>query len=629
MFLIVFYSGLLLAGIACSQFFDLAILDFWIKAVTMMCLAYIMIEVGLEFTINKKKLKSYGVDYFVSASAATLPWLLCSAYFLFFLGTDWKESLLVRRSGSSQGASRGEGLAGVGPLKWLGAVLVVIVDKLQYSLFKLLSTLKRAALQNASPQDRKPNLDLIQPRSVNRQEVKDNALVWFHQNSFSFLFRHLFPIQSTKISNVFSDFLRRMRFEIIENDVNLFTRIFLTIQQVFQKTQKLFRSLPLEAFSKDFSGVRIQRREQRLSSMTNVIKFPANDLSLDHGFVGESPLESLNTGFFVNTEDGAIGRWLQIQADDIEHFPLEIGIGGVEPIFELPRFQSRFFQPSMNRADRDMGNNVLFRRGSFQLSESPDIEGSTHITGRFGDKLNELMFLLRGKKNSELLSAAYHLDLQDDVGRNVFAISEPSQRSLVNAPQFEHWADHPLPSRLFEFAESPYTKAYKLEQLSQAFAFPQGAVRSELLWHVSLKSPHLLSEAYRLIPPTNLTNGVLGLYFLHINGKVKFHIKPTKTASNILGGLIFGVGFALAGYCPGTGAAALGQGDLLAIVFMLGLVGGSYIFAELSGFTKKTIDTWGDKGKLTLPAVLGVGTKKFVIVFATILSILLFFLSRV
>jgi len=128
---------------------------------------------------------------------------------------------------------------------------------------------------------------------------------------------------------------------------------------------------------------------------------------------------------------------------------------------------------------------------------------------------------------------------------------------------------------------------------------------------------------------TAILVAMLGLYFLHINGKVKFHIKPTKTASNILGGLIFGVGFALAGYCPGTGAAALGQGDLLAIVFMLGLVGGSYIFAELSGFTKKTIDTWGDKGKLTLPAVLGVGTKKFVIVFATILSILLFFLSRV
>jgi len=39
------------------------------------------------------------------------------------------------------------------------------------------------------------------------------------------------------------------------------------------------------------------------------------------------------------------------------------------------------------------------------------------------------------------------------------------------------------------------------------------------------------------------------------------HIKPTRYAANIIGGLLFGVGFGLLGYCPGTGAAALGQGN--------------------------------------------------------------------
>ncbi|MGH7197506.1 MAG: hypothetical protein ACREH5_02035 [Candidatus Omnitrophota bacterium] len=92
---IVLYSVLLFAGIIVSQVTDLSAIRPWVNAVTMVCLAYIMIEVGLEFTINKKKLKNYGVDYFVSASAATLPWLLCTGYFLFFLGTGWKESLLV------------------------------------------------------------------------------------------------------------------------------------------------------------------------------------------------------------------------------------------------------------------------------------------------------------------------------------------------------------------------------------------------------------------------------------------------------------------------------------------------------------------------------------------------------
>ena len=95
MHLIIIYSFLLLSGIVVSQVFDLSAVRSAVNMVTMACLAYIMIEVGLEFTINKKKLKSYGVDYLVSASAAALPWILCSLYFLFALKTDWKEALLV------------------------------------------------------------------------------------------------------------------------------------------------------------------------------------------------------------------------------------------------------------------------------------------------------------------------------------------------------------------------------------------------------------------------------------------------------------------------------------------------------------------------------------------------------
>lgn len=98
---------------------------------------------------------------------------------------------------------------------------------------------------------------------------------------------------------------------------------------------------------------------------------------------------------------------------------------------------------------------------------------------------------------------------------------------------------------------------------------------------------------------TAIFTAMIGLYWLHRTKKINLHIKPTKVASNIIGGLIFGVGFAFSGYCPGTGAAALGQGDLSAITFMLGLIAGSYLYAECSPFVKRTIDTWGNKGKLT------------------------------
>lgn len=116
----------------------------------------------------------------------------------------------------------------------------------------------------------------------------------------------------------------------------------------------------------------------------------------------------------------------------------------------------------------------------------------------------------------------------------------------------------------------------------------------------------LLLEDYTVVKVmlSAVVVGALGIHFMHRAGLVELHIKPTRYASNIIGGLMFGVGFALSAYCPGTGAAALGQGNYDSIAMMLGMVAGSYIFAELSGWISRTIDPIGDHGKLTLHDVL-------------------------
>jgi uncharacterized protein len=98
--------------------------------------------------------------------------------------------------------------------------------------------------------------------------------------------------------------------------------------------------------------------------------------------------------------------------------------------------------------------------------------------------------------------------------------------------------------------------------------------------------------------------GMLGVFTLHGLGKVELHIESTRLAAQISGGLIFGVGFALLAYCPGTGAAALGQGNWDALFGFAGLLAGSYLYAELSGVLGRTVEKRGDMGKLTLPGVL-------------------------
>lgn len=128
---------------------------------------------------------------------------------------------------------------------------------------------------------------------------------------------------------------------------------------------------------------------------------------------------------------------------------------------------------------------------------------------------------------------------------------------------------------------------------------------------------------------TAIVVGMVGAFTLHHFAKVNLHIKPTRIGANIIGGLLFGAGFALMGYCPGTAAAALGQGSWDALFGMAGLVAGSWIFAEFSAALKKTVEKWGDLGKVLLPDLLHVPRGVFVMVFAVLLAGGLFALERV
>ena len=115
---------------------------------------------------------------------------------------------------------------------------------------------------------------------------------------------------------------------------------------------------------------------------------------------------------------------------------------------------------------------------------------------------------------------------------------------------------------------------------------------------------------------TAIIVGMIGVFAMHWMGLVKLHIKATRIGANTIGGLIFGAGFALSAYCPGTNMTALGQGNFDALFVVAGMLTGSYLYAEVSGLTKGTIEKWGNRGELTLPDLLSIPRKPFVAVFA-------------
>lgn len=140
----------------------------------------------------------------------------------------------------------------------------------------------------------------------------------------------------------------------------------------------------------------------------------------------------------------------------------------------------------------------------------------------------------------------------------------------------------------------------------------------------------LLLEDFTVIKVmlTAVVVGMVGIFSMYAMGLVKLHVKPTRYAANVIGGLIFGVGFALLGYCPGTGAAAVGQGNFDAVAGVLGLLAGSYIYAESSGLLGKTVQKWGDRGKLMLPELVRVSVATCVVALSLLLVVVLVVLER-
>lgn len=121
--------------------------------------------------------------------------------------------------------------------------------------------------------------------------------------------------------------------------------------------------------------------------------------------------------------------------------------------------------------------------------------------------------------------------------------------------------------------------------------------------------------------------GMIGIHTMRRLGLVELHVKPTRYGANIVGGLVFGAGFALSAYCPGTNAAAIGQGNFDGLFVAVGMLAGSWLFAIL--FDRLApLRKWGDRGKLTLPEAIRIPRAIFIPATVVALVALLMFIDR-
>ncbi len=128
---------------------------------------------------------------------------------------------------------------------------------------------------------------------------------------------------------------------------------------------------------------------------------------------------------------------------------------------------------------------------------------------------------------------------------------------------------------------------------------------------------------------TAVLTGMIGIHAMKTLGWVELYPKSGSVGKNIIGGLIFGAGFAVLGYCPGTIAGAIGNGYLDAVVGGLaGILIGAGVFAALYPRLNHGILNKGNFGDLTLPRLLRVNDWIVVIPMSVLIFLFLYWLER-
>lgn len=112
---------------------------------------------------------------------------------------------------------------------------------------------------------------------------------------------------------------------------------------------------------------------------------------------------------------------------------------------------------------------------------------------------------------------------------------------------------------------------------------------------------------------TAMVVAMIGLYYCMGMGWIaqdQVFFMPSVYGAQIVGGLLFGVGFAMSSWCPGTAAVGLASGKLDALIFLVGASIGSIFFNELYSVAQP-LYTWGESGVQFAWSSLGVSQAVF------------------
>ena len=129
---------------------------------------------------------------------------------------------------------------------------------------------------------------------------------------------------------------------------------------------------------------------------------------------------------------------------------------------------------------------------------------------------------------------------------------------------------------------------------------------------------------------TAIVVATIGLAYLFQLGWLKpdsLFFLDTVYGAHIVGGLLVGIGMVMGGWCPGTATAGLGSGRIDALIFLVGVIGGSILFNEVFPWIKPLYE-YKASGIVSAPGEFGLPTPIFVLGL-TVFAVILFWICEI
>jgi uncharacterized membrane protein YedE/YeeE len=109
-----------------------------------------------------------------------------------------------------------------------------------------------------------------------------------------------------------------------------------------------------------------------------------------------------------------------------------------------------------------------------------------------------------------------------------------------------------------------------------------------VIQRVGATNPNRMARAHLMLDPdiprfmlAAVALSAIGLFGLQAAGVGRTMVLPISLVATGLAAAIFGIGWGLCGYCPGTTWAAVGEGRLYAVFALVGGLAGAAVFAHL------------------------------------------------